>query len=42
MDIRVFWNHISFRMLGSVSESVVSSDYSKDKVINQKQIYLYS
>jgi hypothetical protein len=25
-----------------VSESVVSSDYSKDKVINQKQIYLYS
>jgi len=42
MDIRVFWNHISFRVPGLVSEILVNGDYSMDKVINAKQIYLYS
>jgi len=42
MDIGVFWTHISLRVLGSVSESIVNADYSMDKVINVKHIYLYS
>jgi membrane-anchored protein YejM (alkaline phosphatase superfamily) len=41
-DSRVFSNRIYFRVLGSVSEIVVNGDYSMDKVINLKQIHLYS
>ena len=41
MASRVFWNHISFRVLNSVSEMIVNGDYSMNKVINlYKFIYI--